>query len=182
MRDGGDENATLIGQYCRRLPGVIYSSYNYLWIMFQSDSSVTYKGFEAEYKTRDMGCGGILKQDAGLVKSPQYPSQYLTNANCTWVIVAPVGNVIQISWLMFHLEQSSLCTFDYVEIFDNNTRSGFGGSLGKFCGNTIPPVMISTSNVMSINFVTDPTVNLDGFMANYFFVNENHGKVILIET
>lgn len=111
-----------------------------------------------------------------MLKSPQHPVQYPAGSTCTWVIVAPVGHVIQVSWLMFHIEQSTMCTFDYVEIFDNNTRSGFGGSLGRFCGNTIPPTLVSTSNVMMINFVSDETVNFDGFMATYVFVNEEHGK------
>lgn len=117
-----------------------------------------------------------MKQDAGVLKSPQNAMQYPAGSTCTWVIVAPVSHVIQVSWLMFHLEENTLCNFDYVEIFDNNTRSGFGGSLGRFCGNSIPPTLVSTSNVVTINFVSDETVNFDGFMATYVFVNEEHGK------
>lgn len=62
MHDGGDENSTLIGSYCKDRPGVIYSTYNYLWIKFQSDSSITYKGFEANYTTRYIGYSDILKK------------------------------------------------------------------------------------------------------------------------
>lgn len=119
-----------------------------------------------------VGCGGILKTNGGVVKSPEHPNEYPSSSTCTWIIVAPPGNVIQLSWLLFQLEQSSVCSFDYVEVYNNHTTNEL---LGKYCGTSLPPTLISSSNVITIKFVTDSSINYEGFMASYTFVDETSG-------
>lgn len=55
IRDGHNENATLIGRYCFKPPPTIISTYNYLWLKFETDASVQAKGFSAQYTTTDVG-------------------------------------------------------------------------------------------------------------------------------
>ena len=49
VRDGSSSTSTRKGTYCGSYAPNMTSSGRYLWIRFQSDSSVRYKGFEARY-------------------------------------------------------------------------------------------------------------------------------------
>lgn len=89
--------------------------------------------------------------------------------------MAPPGKIIQLTWMTFNLEQSYDCLYDNLQIFDNNTDIGLGGLLGKYCGYTLPPVMLSSSNMMTLDFNSDNTIHGDGFLVSYTFINENNG-------
>ncbi|KAF5295928.1 hypothetical protein FQR65_LT10359 [Abscondita terminalis] len=169
IRDGDNENSTLIGQYCKESPPVIESTYNYLWIKFESDSSVGAHGFRANYTTLDVGCGGILKSPSGVIKSVSDAGSYVGGSTCMWVIAAPPGYAIQLTWVMFHLEESSTCGFDYVEVYNNHTVSEL---MGRYCGNKVPPTLISSSNVVTVKFVSDQSLNYEGFILSYALVDE----------
>lgn len=69
IRDGHNENATLIGHYCQEPPGEIISTYNHLWLKFETDRSISGKGFHATYTTTRLNCGGILKDNMGTISS-----------------------------------------------------------------------------------------------------------------
>ncbi|KAH0809453.1 hypothetical protein GEV33_013339 [Tenebrio molitor] len=172
VRDGHDQNSTLLGTYCDRIPSLIVSSYNYLWIRFQTDSNNGGRGFKANYTTVSLGCGGIMKNNTGTFSTPQYPNSYPPGQVCKWIIAATPGHVIQILWMNFQLEKSYECMYDYVEIFDNNTETGHGYSIGKYCGHTAPPMLLSTSNLVTIVFRTDGTYHLVGFLATYNIIAE----------
>ena len=61
------------------------------------------------------------------------------------------------------IENENLCRYDAVEV-----RTDDINSIGeKFCGNTIPPVQISSSNQMLISFTSDYSVTGRGFRATY---------------
>ena len=49
VRDGSSSTSTRKGTYCGSYAPSMTSSGRYLWIRFRSDSSVSYKGFEARY-------------------------------------------------------------------------------------------------------------------------------------
>lgn len=115
----------------------------------------------------------------GTVFSPSYPEVYAPLTKCKWIISAPPGNVIQIMWINFKLEQSLNCGYDYVSIFDNNTENGMGGLMGKYCGHKIPPMLLSSSNIVTVIFITDISLNHDGFTFTYTFVPENNGKNLI---
>nr|XP_008192422.1 PREDICTED: cubilin [Tribolium castaneum] len=167
VRDGHNSNSTLIGTYCANKVPLIVSSYNYLWIKFQSDTNNNGKGFRANYTTTNIGCGGIMKEKSGTFSTPKYPQVYPSGTICKWIISAPPGNVIQVTWMNFQIEGSFDCTYDAVEIFDNNTETGEGTSIGKFCGQHVPPAMLSTSNLITVIFHSDQTNNMNGFVASY---------------
>ncbi|KAJ3659671.1 hypothetical protein Zmor_011346 [Zophobas morio] len=172
VRDGHDANSTLVGTYCEEVPPLIVSSYNYLWLKFESDSNNNGRGFKANYTTSNLGCGGILKEKTGTFSTPSYPDLYPGDQTCKWIISAPPGNIIQLMWMNFQLERSHECMYDYVEVFDNNTETGEGSSIGKFCGQTIPATLLSTSNLVTVNFHSDPTQHLSGFLATYNIILE----------
>jgi hypothetical protein len=59
IRDGHDENSTLLGQYCGgkdKLPSpCITSQYNFLWLKFHADGSLSNRGFYANYSSISVG-------------------------------------------------------------------------------------------------------------------------------
>ncbi|KAK9889124.1 hypothetical protein WA026_004393 [Henosepilachna vigintioctopunctata] len=173
IRDGDNENSTLVGRYCdENKPPLVISSLNYLWIKFISDESVGGRGFKANYSTTNIGCGGILKNRVGAISSPGVGGYYSTGRKCTWVIAAPPGRVIQLTWITFQIEYRFVCDHDYVLVYDNNTNSERGGLIGRYCGNKLPPALVSTSNVLTIVFVSDLNPNTGGFTLSYHFVDE----------
>ena len=63
-------------------------------------------------------CGGIHTEPEGVVQYPVEEEKYKNNLNCTWLIHAPPGHIVQMSWSLFSLEHDFKCRNDYVEIFD----------------------------------------------------------------
>ena len=114
------------------------------------------------------------------VTIPLQPQQYPHGMDCRWVIVAPPGHIIKLTWMTFNLEESHTCSYDYLAVFDNTTIPGTGrrtrcilirpfkkyghphqpcctvsfegGLVGQYCGNTNPPDMTSTENMLSLQF------------------------------
>lgn len=95
---------------------------------------------------RFAGCGGIIKENKGTISSPSATSKDI----CFWVLSAPVGYVIKITWLTFQLIHTYACNGDYVEIFDNNTETQSSTSIDKYCGSILPSSLISSSNMLTI--------------------------------
>uniref|UniRef100_A0A1B6EBE4 Cubilin n=1 Tax=Clastoptera arizonana TaxID=38151 RepID=A0A1B6EBE4_9HEMI len=169
VHDGDSENSPLLGKYCEtgKYPEEIVSTYNYLYIKFLSGSGIVDKGFRASYSTIDVGCGGIMKENMGTIASPGEDG-YSASKECNWVIIASKGYYIQLIWSSFHLEDSRDCRFDSVELFDNSTSKIGHQSLGKFCGNILPPPKTSIGNIMTIRFKSDESVSKDGFLAHFY--------------
>ncbi|XP_028394125.1 uncharacterized protein LOC114518347 [Dendronephthya gigantea] len=60
VRDGATSRSKLLGTFCgKTLPKQITAFANSLWIKFRSDGNKEFKGFRAEYRTkqRNVGCG-----------------------------------------------------------------------------------------------------------------------------
>lgn len=75
-------------------------------------------------------------------------------------------NTVYSRFQIFHLEAHSSCRFDYLDIFDGPSTSS--PLIGRFCGNVVPTERIrSTSNMMTLNFITDASVTHDGFRGIY---------------
>jgi len=59
IHDGHDENSTLLGKYCGgqdQFPNpCITSQYNFLWLKFKTDSSISNRGFFANYSSISIG-------------------------------------------------------------------------------------------------------------------------------
>lgn len=80
VRDGDNENSTLIGRFCgdpSRTPETIVSTLNYVWMNFVTDGSVQNRGFRMNYTTEASACGGIFSgTDHGIIRSPSAPDRY----------------------------------------------------------------------------------------------------------
>ncbi|GAB1292786.1 Deleted in malignant brain tumors 1 protein [Apodemus speciosus] len=94
---------------------------------------------------------------------PLYPGNYPNNARCLWNIEVPNNYRVTVVFRDVQLEGG--CNFDYIEIFDGPHHSSpliarvCDGAMGSFT---------STSNFMSIRFLTDYSVTRRGFQADYY--------------
>lgn len=102
-----------------------------------------------------------------MIESPNFPDKYEHSTNCSWIIEAPIGNKINLTFSHFDLEGSSdsngTCEFDYLQIMEGKNDIA-NTELGRFCGNVELPLKISsTQHQIYINFVTDSFIAFNGF-------------------
>lgn len=55
---------------------------------------------------------------------PQDGRYYLNDEDCIWTVEAPIGYVIQLTWLSFDLEAHTRCRHDYVQVYENYMSPG----------------------------------------------------------
>ncbi|NP_001003148.2 cubilin precursor [Canis lupus familiaris] len=164
LRDGVDSNAPLLAKLCgRSLPSSQLSSGEVMYLRFRSDNSSTQVGFKIKYAIAQ--CGGRVTGQSGIIESSGYPTlPYRDNSFCEWHLKGPSGHYLTIHFEDFHLQNSSGCEKDFVEIWENHTS---GNLLGRYCGNTIPDSIDTSSNVALVRFVTDGSVTASGFRLRF---------------
>ena len=105
----------------------------------------------------------------GFLRSNNYPENYADNENCEWKFSAPEESMkIQLRFADFELEPSSDCEYDYIEVYDGQTK--VDPRLGKFCGRQIPDLIESTQKNMLVIFKTDKSDTRSGFEATWVSV------------
>ncbi|XP_051044279.1 CUB domain-containing protein 2 [Phodopus roborovskii] len=111
-------------------------------------------------------CGGVLSAPSGNFSSPNFPSLYPYNTECSWLIVVAEGSSVLLTFHAFDLEYHDTCGFDFLEIY-NGASGDKGNLLGRFCGQVPPPPFTSSWHVMSVVFHSDKHVASQGFSAGY---------------
>ena len=111
-----------------------------------------------------------------------FVDKYDNNTNIEWTIVVPAGQVVRLDFFTFDTE--GCCDYnddwdyydydtfyydylnddgDIVSVFDGCTATD--PSLGSFHGTDLPPLVISSGNVLHITFTTDGLLARPGFSA-----------------
>ncbi|XP_045516085.1 cubilin-like [Pieris brassicae] len=187
VRDGPTSNSSLLGRYCGgsdHIPPIQTSSFNYLFIGFHSDMSISGTGFFANYTTLDIECGGIYRETTGLINYPASGKVYYSNdQSCTWVLIAPEAMHIKLTWNRFDTETQFTCENDFLELIEIDDDYINGTSLGKYCGKSLPPALTTTSNKLMLKFQSDKSVSGLGFSLSYSFLDEkSHCGGVYIKT
>ncbi|XP_072231771.1 procollagen C-endopeptidase enhancer a [Leuresthes tenuis] len=144
---------------------MMHSGYFWGLLLFLSLTLGWTKAQQNNYTRPVFHCGGDLVTDSGFVGSEGFPSPYKPNSKCTWRITVPEGNVVTLSFRIFDLEADSQCRYDYLDVY--NGHSNLVQKLGRFCGTFRPGALISTTNTMMLEMVTDGETQSRGFVA-YF--------------
>ncbi|XP_073089715.1 CUB and sushi domain-containing protein 2 isoform X4 [Manis javanica] len=105
----------------------------------------------------DDACGGTLRGQSGIISSPHFPSEYHNNADCTWTILAELGDTIALVFIDFQLEDG----YDFLEV------TGTEGSSLWFTGASLPAPVISSKNWLRLHFTSDGNHRQRGFSAQY---------------
>ncbi|XP_073784567.1 scavenger receptor cysteine-rich domain-containing protein DMBT1 isoform X1 [Danio rerio] len=152
------------------------STGNTLTVLFYSDSSVTRRGFHANwiFVATHPQCGGQL-YDSGMFYSPNYPNYYHDNAYCVWFLSAQQGQRIFLTFADVQLERC--CDCDYITIHDGSS-TGYP-QLGKVCYNdTTHQAFHSSSRYLTVVFTSDFSGVSHGFKAHFTSsLTANEGSV-----
>lgn len=128
----------------------------------------------AIYPNTNLSCGGFLTQPSGSFSSPSYPSNYPNNARCVWDIEVQNNDLVTVIFRDVQFESG--CYHDYIEVYDGPYQSSpllarvCDGSRGSFT---------SSSNFMSVRFISDGSVTRRGFRADYYSTPSNHNTKLL---
>ncbi|XP_053548791.1 complement C1r subcomponent [Bombina bombina] len=119
-------------------------------------------------------CSTTNKPLYGIITSPNYPHPYPNNNRSIWDISVPEGHHISLTFLLFDLEPSLNCDYDFVKVLADQRE------LGQFCGNfgsRFHPGqqrLVSQGTQMRIEFSSDfsnevngSTILYQGFQAYY---------------
>ncbi|XP_029466616.1 deleted in malignant brain tumors 1 protein-like [Rhinatrema bivittatum] len=109
---------------------------------------------------RNYSCGGNLTSSSGAFSSPFYPRLYPNGARCVWEIAVQNGSAVHLAFNETVMETTPSCIYDFVAIYDASLL------LGKVCDNSMA-TFTSSSNRMSVLFVSDFSIQATGFYATY---------------
>ena len=126
-------------------------------IVFRTDSTVSDTGFNMSYSLSP--CGGILTGPTAVITSPNHPANYPDNVNCYWLLRFSPGSQIELRTASFSLDSD--CQADNVTV--RNGGEPDSPVLWSGCGQTVPPVLLSQSNLITVQFVSDRRNNNSGF-------------------
>ncbi|XP_053544908.1 embryonic protein UVS.2 [Bombina bombina] len=165
------ESPVLLDRVCgnQEIP-LLVASGNDMLVVFAHGMTLGDTKFKALYSSVD--CGGTYTKDNGTVTSPGYPDLYPNYANCVTTLWAPKGHQIVLNFTFFDLELSTECLYDYLIINDGSRTTS--PELGRFCCDVhVPTTVVSSGNVMLLQFHSDIWFNKLGYSADYFFVKSS---------
>lgn len=122
-------------------------------ITAQTELLMSNDGFWYEFDTDD-----ALLYDDG------YQGNYANNGlGALTIYPLTPGGVITLSFLFMDIEENSLCSWDYLEVYHGEN---FDSLVGRYCGTNLPPVMTSTDPTGSFTLLwsTDGSVTRQGFI------------------
>lgn len=157
--DGYEASASSLGRYCssESHPTFLETTGNHALLRMRSDDSHSGRGFNIKYSTQ---CNRTIYLDSGVLESPNFPSDYSNNLDCSWTIVVSRGNKIRMQFSHFHLENDNnfhnetnehICKYDYLEIteLDLEEESHEVGTKLKYC-NGAPDERVTISNAVRL--------------------------------
>ncbi|XP_019739265.1 procollagen C-endopeptidase enhancer 2 [Hippocampus comes] len=119
--------------------------------------------------TGDQYCGGRLDKPSGTFKTPNWPDRdYPAGVTCSWHIVAPKNQIIEVKFEKFDVERDNYCRYDHVSIF-NGGEINDARRIGKYCGDSPPAPVLSEGNQLLVQFLSDLSLTADGFIGHYKF-------------
>jgi len=104
--------------------------------------------------------------------SPRFPLNYPPGISCSKTITAERDHFVRVDFRdFFNVEPPSSegkCEYDYLEVRDG--RHGYSPLIGKYCGSYFPPIITSSGDSLWMRFISDGTIEYNGFKVVYEFV------------
>lgn len=178
--NGSSSSDSMIGAFSgTSLPASVTATSGQMYVVFVSDYSTVKPGFTANYtSTGSGGCYGnttLNTQDFGILSDGSGANDYCNNQNCTWLIQPPGATSVSLNFTSFNLEEASTdgqSIYDAVEVYDGATVND--PLLGRFSGNSLPPMVTSTSGSLLVRFYSDVSVTDSGWTAYYTSTSAQH--------
>ncbi|KAK7094631.1 tolloid-like protein 1 [Littorina saxatilis] len=163
--DGNSSTSPSFGRFCGTAkPADKRTTHHEMLIRFHSGQSAVSSGFSASYLS---ACDRNFTALTSNLRSPNLPSGYMNNQDCSFLITVPPDYSISLTFQHFNLQPNSPSgCLDYVEMFDGGSSGA--PSLGRLCGPKEPTEdKRTTQNEMLVHFHTDSPLALSGFDASY---------------
>ncbi|XP_078612623.1 uncharacterized protein LOC144882595 [Branchiostoma floridae x Branchiostoma japonicum] len=176
--DGGSLASPLIATITGTGSTEIYNTTsNVALLKFQSDGSVTDRGFHLDFVERfyqdapptlspdtfNTGCpNSRIYSSEGYISSPGYAAgyqNYTENLHCVWEIINPFGATFNLWFVAFDLE----CNSDYLNVYTGANQHRYSCEMDPMYGCNIT----TTGPTVTIEFTSDDTVNNRGFFIGY---------------
>ena len=163
--DGMDNTAPQIGSYSgTTIPAPIVSSSNVLYLEFRTNGTVVDEGWDISYQPyAPSTCQGddTLTTSIGTFGDGSGSENYTDTLDCTWLIQPPGATSITLNFNSFELENGN----DSLIIY--NGTDATGTKIGAYTGNVIPAVLTVNSGNVFMEFITNNTINNDGWELTY---------------
>ncbi|OXB80742.1 UNVERIFIED_CONTAM: hypothetical protein H355_013535 [Colinus virginianus] len=161
VHDGPSLLSPLLGSYNgTQVPQFLFSSSNFIYLLFTTDNSRSNNGFKIHYETL---CGGDVRGPSGTILSPGYPELYPNSLNCTWTVDVTHGKGVQFTFYTFHLEDHH----DYLLITENGS---FTQPLARLTGSELPsPINAGLYGNFraQLRFISDFSISYEGFNISF---------------
>uniref|UniRef100_W5LIK9 Procollagen C-endopeptidase enhancer 2a n=1 Tax=Astyanax mexicanus TaxID=7994 RepID=W5LIK9_ASTMX len=175
----GHVSGQRLGRFCgTSRPGPLVTSGNKMQVVMVSDANTAGSGFLAAYaavRPNEVGnryCGGLLKKP-GSLKTPNWPDKdYPAGVTCSWHIVAPQNQIIELTFEKFDVERDNYCRYDHMAVYNGGETSD-SRRIGRFCGDSPPAPIHSEGSQLFVQFVSDLSLTADGFIGHYLFKPKN---------
>jgi hypothetical protein len=159
--------AILLQRQPRLTPDQIVSRLTSLSISNSLDFRLIPPSFRTSTPNRALfipgSCGGEFStgpRSAMVIQSPNYPSNYLENIHCKWIITGPPNTQLRILFTNFSTES----TYDTVELCSERFCEP-SSRLATLTGQRSNSLYDSSSNVLSVELRTDGSTGRSGFRA-----------------
>lgn len=166
--DGADTvqaNSPILGVYTgTTLPPSLTSTNGAITVQFISDNTIQAAGWLANYSSSGVAyCdgGNVLTTPTGSFNDGSSGNNYGNNQFCYWYIAPPCANSVTLSFSQFNTEAG----YDGVIVFDGDNTDD--PQLLNTSGTTIPASVTSSGGEMLVVFISDFSVRMQGFAANY---------------
>ncbi|XP_066929338.1 cubilin-like isoform X2 [Clytia hemisphaerica] len=168
------ETGESIRTFCgNEKPFAMTSHGNRMVVEFRTDGDGDFKGFKASVVAADQDCTASFYGSEGIIHSPQYPGLYDNRRDCLYTMVSEDSkSAVQITFNTFELEQSEHCEKDFIEVYDGDSTNSlkllteqFVG--GRVCGGRRPPVITSSTRVLTVRFRSNENTTKNGFSASW---------------
>ena len=135
-------------------------------------------------------CSFVLTDDNGVIKPPGFSQDFDYGLDCTWHIINPREQVIEIRFLSLSIEFHSTCrlvlffllllfnvlsvwisnddlthSYDFLTVYDGGSNSS--SMMGRFCGSSNPQTLISSTNQIFLHFQTNSYGTRSEFTIEY---------------
>ncbi|XP_053486078.1 procollagen C-endopeptidase enhancer 2 [Ictalurus furcatus] len=176
----GFVNSQRLGRFCGTArPRALISNRNRMQVVMVSDANTAGSGFLAGYVAvrpdarGERYCGGLLDKPLGTFTTPNWPERdYPAGVTCSWHIIAPEHQIIELKFEKFDVERDNYCRYDHVVVY-NGVETSDKTRIGKFCGDSPPAPIYSDGSHLFIQFVSDLSLTADGFICHYTFKPKN---------
>ncbi|XP_014475365.1 PREDICTED: cubilin [Dinoponera quadriceps] len=184
--DGYDDNAPKLLEACGfSLPDPVESSSNVVYIQMKSSlvkqgnlfdltwleiPRETYRGSNREIKlsecNKEIALIGELNNSYSF-SSPGWPTGYAHNLRCNWVFTSPPGTHLVLRIISMNLEETMNCVADSLSVYSGYALISTEDAKleSKICLANSTMSLIKGTNVMTVKFETDSSVNKTGFSA-----------------